>query len=135
MQGASKNTNVVMLTAYRNRKWTKTEHALLMRALHILSKRGDAHYPEYFEDDAGNPIVAFTVGYHADASYSVSKVKGHYVVLRWDGMCIADCPSLLEALALTFYGGAAEPRVMFLEGIEIVEKVLAERGKRGSVQA
>lgn len=132
MQGAS---NVVSLDVgrARNKNWTAGEHKLLMRALHILKKRGEEHLPEYFEDDQGNPIVAFTVGYHVDATLSISKVAGRYVALRFDGACVADTDSLLDALSKVLYGGCDNPQWFFIHGLDVAREVYKESVKDGTL--
>jgi hypothetical protein len=117
--------NVVSLESHvrRNKNWTRAEHTLLVRALSILAARGEEHYPEYFEDDKGNPIVALTVGYHVDATYSISKVDGRYVVLRYDGKCVADSKSLLGALSRTLFGGVRNLKSAFMYALEILSTI------------
>lgn len=122
----------------RNKNWTQVEHELLMLALRHLAFRGKAHYPEYFTDDQGNPCVAFTAGYHVDASYSVSKVDGRYVVLNFEGRCVADSSSLCTALARALCGGFKDPNWAFLYGLDVCASVYEEINRRnvdGSVQA
>jgi hypothetical protein len=129
-------TNVVNISEYPRRDWTKAEHALLMRALKILDARGKCHFPEYFTDDQQNPIVAFTAGYHVDATYSISKVGNRYVVLNYEGRCLADSRTLSAALGKTFYGGMIDPEWFFHHALEIAARVYKERvGTDGVVQA
>lgn len=116
--------------ARRHKDWTKAEHDLLVLAMRHLQFRGKSHFPEYFSDDQGNPCVAFTAGYHVDATYSISKVDGRYVVLNFEGRCIADSKSLLSALATALCGGFRDPSWVFLHGLDCIETIYTEVHER-----